>query len=81
MFGKMVVRWGYGKCRFDLDGDVTTGRYEVIASDDDSVVIRLFGSVPGAGRLLQVHFEGDNRYWIRCDVNFSECFKRLVTRE
>jgi hypothetical protein len=75
IFGKLIVRWGYTKCHTDLDGYKETRAYEVVASDANSVVVRILDPTAPRGRLCHIHFEGDY-YWISVR-NWREFFKRV----
>jgi hypothetical protein len=75
LFGKLVVRWGRGKCVSDLKGHRDTSVYVVVASDADSVVVRFHDADDSRGRLRHIHFEGD-RYW-PWDGGLREYFKRV----
>jgi hypothetical protein len=76
LFGKLVVRWGRVKYYTDLDGFRSSARYEVVARDSTSVVVRYLDSEGGEGRLQQIHFEGDH-YWIALGGGLCEYFRRV----
>jgi hypothetical protein len=76
LFGKMVVRWGRTKCYSELDGWEDSGPYEIIASDDSSIVIRHLDAITSQNVLTQIHFEGDY-YWFAIDGHMNEWFRRL----
>lgn len=77
MFGKLVVRWGRSICYTDLDGHRVSARYEVVASDSVSVIVRLRDTTGGEDRLQQIHFDG-NFYWVALSGgNICEFFRRV----
>lgn len=41
LFGKMVVRWTRKRYQIELDGEVWSGTYKILARDPASVVIEL----------------------------------------
>jgi hypothetical protein len=70
IFGKLIVRWTARRCYLEFDGTRFDGEpwsepYEVVATDETSVVVRTAG-VDGTRVLSQIHFEGDY-YWIAVD--------------
>jgi len=50
-------------------------KYDVVARDDDSVVIRA-RDWTGEQKLTQIHFEGEDWYWVPAGV-FQEWFRRI----
>lgn len=76
----MQVRWTRTRCywrdeRFDEKWQSQT--YEIIASDDVSVVVRVPEPILGEGwTLYQLHFEADC-YWISLAPGLSEVFSRI----
>jgi hypothetical protein len=76
LFGKLVVRWSRAKCYSELDGSHDSGPFEVLASDDSSVVIRHLDGITGESVLKQIHFEGDY-YWFALDCHMNEWFRRV----
>ena len=77
LFGKMVVTWGRSKVHTDLDGYRTSEKYEVVASDSVSVVVRLQDTVSDEERLHQIHFDGEG-YWIQTPIEgIREHFRRV----
>lgn len=77
LFGKLVVRWGRGKYYTEMDGDKWSNAYEVIASDQYSVVVRSKDDLSAEPRLQQIHFEGD-WYWLAISPGLCEYFKRVT---
>lgn len=76
LFGKMVVRWGRTKYHSELNGQRWSTPFEIVASDDSSVVIRSHDSILDADALTQIHFEGDY-YWVAVDGRLVEWFRRV----
>jgi hypothetical protein len=76
IFGKLIVRWTARRCHCDLDGTRWTDSYEIVASDDTSVVVRTTG-LDGKPALSQIHFEGDY-YWIAVGGFLCEYFRRIA---
>jgi hypothetical protein len=58
-----------------LDGTRWVQRYEIVASDADSVVVRAPG-LDGSPTLSQIHFDGDY-YWVAAGGVLCEYFKRI----
>lgn len=59
-------------------------RYEVIALDHDSVVLRIpvtggemMKEIFGESRLCQIHFDGDSGYYISVGPYLHEYFRRI----
>ena len=76
MFGKLIVRWGKGCVRTDLEGFRSKETYEIVARDSVSVVVRSFNEVLGEERLLQLFFERDY-YWFWTPWGMREFFRRV----
>lgn len=76
LFGKLTVRWGRTKYYTELEGSRGSEHYEVVASDDTSVVIRHVDFITGLPELKQIHFEGDY-YYFALDGHLSEWFRRI----
>ena len=76
LFGKFVVRWGRTKVYTELDGYANSDIYEIVASDETSVVIRYTDAITGQKELKQIHFEGDY-YWLSLDGYLAEWFRRI----
>ncbi len=73
----MVVTWGRSKVHSDFDGTRSSKKYEVVASDSVSVVVRSRDFLSDEDRLLHIHFEGD-WYWIETSFgNIREYFRRV----
>jgi hypothetical protein len=79
LFGKLVVRWGRGVYVTELDGHQTSVRYEVVATDAESVVVRFRDELSGSDQLQQIHFAGDY-YWIALTGGAIFEFFRRVPR-
>jgi hypothetical protein len=76
IFGKLIVRWTARRCHLEWDGTRFDGErssqpYEVVASDETSVIVR------SGGVLRQIHFDGDY-YWIAIDGGLCEYFRRIA---
>lgn len=76
LFGKLVIRWGRTKAYSNYDGTVGSDRYEIVASDETSVVIWYTDPITGVKELKQIHFEGDY-YWLSLDGHLAEWFRRI----
>ena len=76
LFGKLVIQWGRGVYRLDLDGVRSVEKYTVVASDESSVVVKTRGTLGPSPELKQIFFEGDF-YWIALGGGLCECFKRV----
>ena len=76
MFGKLVIRWGRGRCHTELDGYCDSDTYEVIARDTSSVVIRYRDGITEMDRIQHIHFE-ENDYWIAVSGRLIEWFRRV----
>jgi hypothetical protein len=85
MFGKLKVTYFKSSYTTEMDGFTDTIRYTVLGTDDNSVVIR-DDSPPdpeladfGLSRFTQIHFEGDDVYWLTTEIGgFREYFKRVT---
>ena len=80
LFGKMVVRWDRLRCHIDLDGYQTSYPYQVVAVDDQCVIIRTAAGIIGQPEFCQLMFQGDDRYWLpvmNCPW-MHECFRRVT---
>ncbi len=76
MFGKLVIRWGRGRCHTELDGYCDSVAYEVIARDTSSVVIHYRDCVTETDTIQHIHFE-ENYYWIAVSGSLIEWFRRV----
>ena len=76
VFGKLIVHWQNGYCNTEFDGAKSRERYEIVASDSVSVVIRYFHDVLGEERLQQIFFE-DDYYWFWTVWGMREFFRRV----
>lgn len=72
LFGKMVLRWGTKYVTSELDGHIVKERYEVVAVDASSVLIR-----QAAGELRQLHFVNDDLYFLVVGNGLCEYFRRV----
>lgn len=76
LFGKMTVRWTPQRCAFELMGTEWSSKYEIIASDDQSVIVRM-SDANGTDTVAQITFEGNEFYWVGCQGLLCEWFKRV----
>ena len=76
LFGTMVVQWGRGVFRSDLDGFRTVEIYTVVAADSTSVVVKVPGPLGPERQLQQIHFEGEC-YWVALGGGLCEYFRRV----
>lgn len=76
IFGKLKITYtGRFRC-WVMDDYRNRHRYEVLASDSQSVAIRYECSTTGEWRIEHIVFEGAGRYWI-AQGNNREWFRRL----
>lgn len=77
-FGKLQVTFTPTRIRSVFNETCLVQRYEVLASDADSVAIR-YEDIQVTGRwcIQHIHFEGRDRYWIALGGN-REWFKRVA---
>lgn len=81
LFGKLVVEWGRGGCRTELDGYGKSVLYEVVATDATSVVVRSRDERTGQHCLQHIHFDGDY-YWVAIgNGSLCEFFRRVPPGE
>jgi hypothetical protein len=76
MFGKLIIRWGKGNYFTELDGHRDSFKYEVVAREMDSVVIRVQDSLLCQPQIRLITFEGDY-YYISLGAHMSEYFRRV----
>lgn len=79
LFGKMRVRWTRTKVYSSSDGiDWTSDRYEIVASDWSSVVVRYRSPIVDEDVLQQIHFS-DGYYYLCLGMGggLVEWFKRI----
>jgi len=76
IFGKLMVRWGKGRYYTEMDGRRDRFKYEVVARDSCSVVVRVHDALSSEPRLRQITFEGDY-YWTSLGANMGEYFRRI----
>ena len=76
VFGKLVMRWERGAVHSDYDGACNSHQYEVVATDEWSVIVRIIGAAENDDVLKQIHFEGEY-YWIALSGHLCEWFKRV----
>jgi hypothetical protein len=81
IFGKLRIRYTRQKIYSELNGDLDSLSYEVIAADPESVAIRCkMGIADECERITHIHFEGDKYYWITIGPNLVEWFKRINSK-
>jgi hypothetical protein len=77
IFGKLAVKWGRRFYHTELDGHRRSARYEVVASDASSVVVRSRDELSGEDQLQHIHFDGDY-YWVALSGgSLCEFFRRV----
>ena|ERR1043166_678659 len=79
IFGRLRVTYTRTRFRGVLPDYEYIRRYEVVASDSDSVAIRYEDPQLGEWHVQHIHFEGRNRYWIALGGN-REWFRRATDR-
>lgn len=72
-FGRLKIRYSPTEMVTEMDGISDSGSYEVIASDKDSVVIKI-KDYDGSPKLVQMHFI-ENGYYVVSGFSL-EFFKR-----
>lgn len=78
IFGHLRITYTRTHIRGVLRDYRYTQRYEVLASDSDSVAIRYEDTqLLGEWRIEHLHFEGRDRFWIALGLN-REWFKRVA---
>ncbi|MDZ4688187.1 MAG: hypothetical protein SH850_24195 [Planctomycetaceae bacterium] len=77
LFGKLVVRWERTKVHSEYDETSLDAQpYELVASDSQSVVVRMRNHLFEEDRLYFIQFEED-RYCMTLDGGFVEWFRRV----
>jgi len=76
LFGHLRLSYGRKYVRGVLKDYHFTDLYEVIASDEDSVVTRVYSKVLEQWTLYHIHFVDEDHYWISIGFN-REWFKRV----
>jgi hypothetical protein len=80
IFGKLRVTYSRTRIRGVFDDYRFTQRYEVLATDSDTVAIRYEDTqVTKQWRIRHIHFEGTDRYWVALGPN-REWFRRVKDR-
>ncbi|SFH55017.1 hypothetical protein [Planctomicrobium piriforme] len=91
LFGKMTVRYSpkyfFVETRFDfypgLEPSPDKKKYEVIAKDQSSVVIRfryedpMMQNIFGSEVIRQIHFDGEIGYYITVQSGLTEYFRKI----
>src|ERR1043166_1017472 len=77
IFGRLRLTYTRTRIRGPLPDYEYTLRYEVLASDSDSVAIRYEDRQLGEWRVQHIHFKGRNRYWIALGQN-RDWFRRAT---
>lgn len=77
MFGRIVIEWGRTHVVIEDGQRKLTSRYELLAQDADSVVVRTFfeDSLIAGERLWQIHFNG--RHYGVVAGNMIEWFRKV----
>lgn len=76
LFGHLRLSYGRKYVHGVLRDYHFTDPYQVIASDQHSVVIRMYSKVLEQWTLYHVHFADEDHYWVAIGFN-REWFKRL----
>lgn len=76
LFGKLVVRWTRQYQHTDLKGFKDREKYEIVAMDSVSVVVKSYDSVFEEDRVTQIFFESDF-YWFWTPWGMREFFRRV----
>jgi len=77
IFGHLRITYTRTRIRGVLRDYRFTTRYEVLATDSDTVAIRYEDAqLTGEWRIQHIHFEGRDRYWIALRRN-REWFRRV----
>ncbi|WLD12547.1 hypothetical protein [Planctellipticum variicoloris] len=86
LFGKLRVTYAAKSCTTEFDGTTDTRRYEVVAKDPSSVVIRDVDPAPSPlealglnlSKFAVLHFEGPDTYWLDSESGqYREFFRRV----
>ncbi len=78
LFGQMIIHWERGKFTITLKEMTNTTAYQVVAHDDCSVVIQSYDDLFDRESIKQIHFEGEDYYWIALDGGYlCEWFRRV----
>lgn len=81
LFGELTIRWTRTRYSTSIDDFKQRTLYELIASDNDSLVVRVpKPSFLGEGsELQQIHFYSDDLYWFPVNTSngFVEWFRRV----
>jgi hypothetical protein len=75
LFGKLTVRYGTQYFHEEMDGSKFRTKYELLAQDSETVVVRFYDTLREEARVVQIHFEKDH-YWIWA-WGMREFFKRV----
>lgn len=76
IFGHLRVTYGRKYIRGVLEDYKFVGPYEVLASDEDSVAIRVYCKTTENWDIRHIHFHDSEHYWISLGFN-REWFKRV----
>ena len=80
IFGHLRITYSPTRVRVIFHKEEAVGRYELLATDPESVAIRHgVMSLDETPRIQHLHFEGPDRYWIALGSN-REWFKRVLPR-
>lgn len=77
IFGKLKLHWTRTNVHSNYDGFSESQTYDVLASDSQSVVIRIYENLFEEYELKQMFFEGTEYYWVYVGGNLREYFKRI----
>lgn len=76
-FGKLVIRWGRGTMYTELNGYRDSVKYQIIARDSKSIVVQFRSALFDEMEFQQIHFDGDDHYWVGIGGGLMECFTRV----
>ena len=77
IFGKLVIRWGRTKCYTEQEGHRDSQPYEIVATDENSVIVRSEDAAFGGEMLLQIYFVGKDHYYVSTRWGMIEWFRRV----
>ncbi len=81
IFGKLVVEYSSSTIRSHYEDHVEVIGYEVVARDEDSVVLRSYDALMKKDQLSLIRFAGPDRYRLYAPgMNFPEVFRRTDGR-
>jgi len=79
LFGKLEHSYTKTRCHSRLNGEVISAKYEVVATDEESVVIVSADRISGDS-ISHLHFEGSDLYWVTVGGRFRVYFEEFRSR-